>query len=159
MSYFSAEIAVKLTNDQNICFSYFYLDEEQPDLYCKNKLYNMKSIDEIMKTIFDSFVSLRCDENDDDIEVGLDTVIDEYDEDEDIKRFNDFTKKLKKCKISDIKEISLGVATRTVPENSVALEWVKYDFVNQTETKGKETVECSSRYDDYDVDEIIEAVF
>ena len=65
---------------------------------------------------------------------------------------------MKAHKLDEIEKVFLGVAALHVPEDGVALEWVKYDFVNKTVESNKERVVCFSR-EDYDIGKIINRVF
>lgn len=161
---FSAKIAVLLKAGDRIKFNFAYDNEEMPELQKKRNIFDVKSTNQLFEEICNSFVSFGYDEDEDeDIEVGLDSAFEEYEElyccdFEGDESLDCFKKNLKAHKLDDIEKVFLGVAALHVPEDGVALEWVKYDFVNKTVESDKERVECFSR-EDYDIDKIVNRVF
>ena len=161
---FSAKIAVLLKDGDRIKFNFAYDNEEMPDLQKKRNIFDVKSTYQLFDEICNSYLSFGYDEDEDeDIEVGLDSAFEEYEEIygcdfEDDESLDCFKKKLKAHKLDEIEKVFLGVAALHVPEDGVALEWVKYDFVNKTVESDKERVVCFSR-EDYDIDKIINRVF
>lgn len=160
---FSAKIAVLLKEGERIKFNFTYDNEERPDLRKKWNIFDVKSTNQLFEEICNSFVSFGYDEDkDEDIDVGLDVAVKEYEEIyscdfEDDESLDFFKKKLKARKLGDIEKIFLGVAAH-VPEDGVALEWVKYDFISKTVESDIERIVYFSR-EDYDVDEIVKKVF
>lgn len=161
---FSAKIDVFLKDGDHIKFNFAYDNEEMPDLQKKKEILDVKSTNQLFEKICNSFVSIGYDEDEDEeIDVGLDAAVEEYEEIyacdfEDDESLDCFEKKLKARKPGDIEKIFLGVAALHVPEDGVALEWIKYDFVNKTVEADKENVVCFTR-EDYDIDGIIRRVF